>query len=72
MFFNVELDSRLPLAACGPEQDVKAFYNLVPLLPKREIYVRVCFFISFFLFLFSEQVTAVSIDMIPRHFFSRW
>ena len=38
---NVELDSRLPLAACGPEQDHKAFYNLVPLLPKRGIYIRV-------------------------------
>ena len=71
---NVELDSRLPLAACGPEQDDKTFYNLVPLLPKRGIYIRVCISISFLLFLFSQQVTAVapSIDMIPRHFFSRW
>ena len=71
---NVELDSRLPQAACGAEQDDKSIYNLVPLLPKRGIYIRVCLFISFFLFLFSQQVTAVApgIDMIPRHFFFRW
>ena len=69
---NVELDSRLPLAACGPEQDHKAIYNLVPLLPKRGIYIRICTSISFFLFLFSQQVPAAKLDMIPRHFFSRW
>ena len=69
---NVALDSRLLLAACEPEQDDKAIYNLVPLLPKRGIYIRVCISISFFLFLFSQQVPAASIKMIPRHFFSRW
>ena len=59
---------------CGPEQDDKAIYNLVTLLPKRGIYIRVCISISFFLFLFFQQVTAAApgIDMIPRHFFSRW
>ena len=58
---------------CGPEQDDKAIYNLVPLLPKRGIYIRVCISISFFLFLFFQQVTAVApgTDMILRHFFSR-
>ena len=69
---NVELDSRLPLAACRPKQDNKTFCNLVPLLPKRGIYIRVCISISFFLFLFSQQVPAAKLDMIPRHFFSRW
>ena len=71
---NVEQDWWLPLAACGPEQDDNAIYNLVPLLSKRGIYIWVCISISFFVFLFSQQVTAVApgIDMIPRHFFSRW
>ena len=69
---NVELDSRVPLAACRPEQDHKAIYNLVPLLPKRGIYIRVCISISFFLFLFSQQVPAAERDLIPRHSFSRW
>ena len=57
---------------CGPEEDNKAIYNLVPLLPKRGIYIRVC--ISIYFFLFYQQVTAVAPggDMIPRHFFSRW
>ena len=44
---NIELDSRLPLAAYGPERDDKAIYNLVTLLPKRGIYIRVCISISF-------------------------
>ena len=61
------------VAACEPEQDDKAIYNLVPLLSKPGIYIRVCISISLFLFLFFQQVTAAaSIDMIPRHFFSRW
>ena len=50
---NVEQDWWLPLAACGPEQDDNAIYNLVPLLSKRGIYIRVCISISFFVFLFS-------------------
>ena len=49
---NVELDSRLPLAACGPEQDHKAIYNLVPLLPKRGIYIRVDLYLYQLFFLF--------------------
>ena len=58
---------------CGSDQDDS---NLVPILPKRGIYIRVCisFSLFFFLFLFSQQATAVapSTDMIPRHLFSRW
>ena len=56
---------------CGSEQDDS---NLVPILPNRGIYIRVCISISLFFFIFSQQVTAVapSTDMIPRHFFSRW
>ena len=49
---NVELDSRLPLGACGPEQDYKAIYNLVPLLPKRGIYIRVDLYLYQLFFLF--------------------